>query len=179
MAGRKPKPTAIKQLEGNPGRRPLNTSEPRYRDAGRQRAPRHLPKDGQRLWRDLYGELSGLGLLTLADLAAFEMLCMHYALAMIAGRRMLDDGLVIMGAMQELKRHPAAQIWRENAAAFRQYAVEFGLTPSSRSKIHVEKEREQSLAEMLFAGLDGGSEAVTDGVQGKEIDDPMAGAGDA
>jgi hypothetical protein len=29
MRGRKPKPTHLKLLEGNPGRRPLNTGEPR------------------------------------------------------------------------------------------------------------------------------------------------------
>lgn len=28
MAGRKPKPTAMKKLEGNPGKRKLNTKEP-------------------------------------------------------------------------------------------------------------------------------------------------------
>ena len=28
MAGRKPKPTALKKLEGNPGKRKLNTKEP-------------------------------------------------------------------------------------------------------------------------------------------------------
>ena len=28
MAGRKPKPTAIKKLEGNPGKRKLNTKKP-------------------------------------------------------------------------------------------------------------------------------------------------------
>ena len=27
--GRKPKPTAMKELEGNPGKHPLNTSEPK------------------------------------------------------------------------------------------------------------------------------------------------------
>ena len=27
--GRKPKPTAMKELEGNPGKRPLNPNEPR------------------------------------------------------------------------------------------------------------------------------------------------------
>ena len=29
MAGRKPKPTAIKELEGNPGKRKLNKKEPK------------------------------------------------------------------------------------------------------------------------------------------------------
>jgi len=30
MAGRKPKPTALKKLEGNPGKRKLNTKEPPF-----------------------------------------------------------------------------------------------------------------------------------------------------
>lgn len=29
MAGRKPKPTAIKELEGNPGKRKLNNKKPK------------------------------------------------------------------------------------------------------------------------------------------------------
>jgi len=29
MAGRKPKPTALKIIEGNPGKRPLNKNEPK------------------------------------------------------------------------------------------------------------------------------------------------------
>jgi len=30
MRGRKPKPTARKRLEGNPGKRPLNRAEPQH-----------------------------------------------------------------------------------------------------------------------------------------------------
>lgn len=33
MAGRKPKPTAVKRLEGNPGKRKLNAKEPNSRVA--------------------------------------------------------------------------------------------------------------------------------------------------
>ena len=32
--GRKPKPTAMKELEGNPGKHPLNTSEPKQKKNG-------------------------------------------------------------------------------------------------------------------------------------------------
>ncbi len=32
MRGRKPKPTAMKMLEGNPGRRPINGAEPKAAD---------------------------------------------------------------------------------------------------------------------------------------------------
>ena len=52
---------------------------------------------------------------------------------------------------------------------FQRYAVEFGLTPSSRSKIKVERQQEQSLAEMLFAGIDAGRTGGNrDGMQTKE-----------
>ena len=37
--GRKPKPTALKMLEGNPGGRPLNTKEPKP-EKKRSRAPK-------------------------------------------------------------------------------------------------------------------------------------------
>ena len=43
MRGRKPKPTRLKQLEGNPGKRPINGREP----APRSRA-RAEPRSGRR-----------------------------------------------------------------------------------------------------------------------------------
>ena len=41
MAGRKPKPTALKKLEGNPGKRKLNTKEP-VPDKGMPDCPKWL-----------------------------------------------------------------------------------------------------------------------------------------
>ena len=34
QSGRKPKPTAVKALEGNPGKRSLNTGEPKPEETG-------------------------------------------------------------------------------------------------------------------------------------------------
>ena len=41
MAGRKPKPTAVKELEGNPGKRKLNRKEPKP-DKGMPTCPEWL-----------------------------------------------------------------------------------------------------------------------------------------
>ncbi|MGF0034338.1 hypothetical protein ACQRBN_15455 [Bariatricus sp. SGI.154] len=45
MAGRKPKPTAVKKLEGNPGKRKLNTKEP-VPEKGMPICPEHITSGG-------------------------------------------------------------------------------------------------------------------------------------
>jgi len=49
------------------------------------------------------------------------------------------------------RKHPLLQVLRDNSTAFRMYAAEFGLTPSSRSRLQIRPVAEQpSLAEQLF-----------------------------
>jgi P27 family predicted phage terminase small subunit len=154
MAGRKPKPTAIKKLAGNPGKRPLNENEPKPGPANVKMPRGVLPKYGQKLWRSLAGRLVELGVLTEIDLPAFEMMCLHYALT----RQALDDveknGLTIQEE-GKTKKNPAMQAFRENGQAYKALLVEFGLTPSSRSRIVTDVlEDHPSLAELLFEGID-------------------------
>ena len=49
MAGRKPKPTSLKVLEGNPGKRQLNPNEPKP-DASVPKCPAWLSKEAKREW---------------------------------------------------------------------------------------------------------------------------------
>jgi P27 family predicted phage terminase small subunit len=154
MAGRKPKPTALKVLAGNPGKRPLNQNEPRPEPADYKIPRGRLPKDGQRLWRELAPKLTELGVLTEVDLPAFEMLCLHYALARQALDEIEGTGLTIIEE-GKTKKNPAMQAFRENSQAYKSLLVEFGLTPSSRSRIVTDVlEDEPSLAELLFDGID-------------------------
>ena len=55
--------------------------------------------------------------------------------------------LVVGGATH---KHPLLQVFRDNSNAFRAYAAEFGMTPSARTRLHVEEAEQLSLAEMLF-----------------------------
>ena len=48
-AGRKPKPTAMKELEGNPGKRKLNKKEP-MPGKGMPDCPKWLLPDAQEEW---------------------------------------------------------------------------------------------------------------------------------
>jgi P27 family predicted phage terminase small subunit len=172
-AGRKPKPTEQKKLAGNPGKRALNDAEPAYKTADPRVPKGKLPKEAQELWRALAGHMAELGVLKVTDLPALEMLCLHYAVARAALAQMLTDGrveveneqgerfvvsegiAVTIDSAVGLKKHPAATVLKENSLAFKAYLTEFGLTPSSRVRIKVEGgEKEPSLAELLFDGVD-------------------------
>ena len=69
--GRKPKPTALKLLEGNPGKRPLNGREPVPPRAA-LKCPAWLLPEAKKEWKRLAPALEAMGVLTMADLTAFE-----------------------------------------------------------------------------------------------------------
>ena len=69
--GRKPKPTAMKLLEGNPGKRPLNVHEP-IPPKGTVKCPAWLLPEAKKEWKRLAPALEAMGVLTMADQTAFE-----------------------------------------------------------------------------------------------------------
>ena len=76
--GRRPKPTALKKLEGNPGKRPLNELEP-VPPVVSLRCPNYLLPEARKEWRRLAPILMNLGLLTAADAVPFAGYCQAYA----------------------------------------------------------------------------------------------------
>ena len=62
--GRKPKPTAIKELEGNPGKRPLNKNEPKPEKTA-PKCPTWLDKEAKKEWRRMSKSLEAIGILTM------------------------------------------------------------------------------------------------------------------
>ena len=83
--GRKPTPTAIKVLEGNPGKRPLNDREPKPAKKAPS-CPKWLETDAKREWRRLSHKLEQLGILTEADMSVFASYCQAYAHQKIMNR---------------------------------------------------------------------------------------------
>ena len=78
MAGRKPKPTAIKELEGNPGKRKLNKKEPKP-EKGMLVCPEWLLPEAKVEWKHLSEKLNQMGVLTEVDMAAFAAYYQSYA----------------------------------------------------------------------------------------------------
>lgn len=151
--GRKPKPTAVKQAQGNPGKRALNRREPRPRTPVRR--PWGLGQGAQRrFWDDHAGELERLGVLTGVDVAAFRLMAEHYAFAVQAATELRAGGTLTVEGREGEKKHPLLQVLRDNSLAFKAYAAEFGMTPSARARLQLPEDAEQlSLADALFAAV--------------------------
>lgn len=134
--GPPPKPTQLKLLTGNPGKRAINHAEPKPAKPKKAKAPPSwLPPDGKREWKRVVPELDRLGLLTKVDYASMEAYCNAYARALEAGRRVKESGLTIVTDKGFVIQHPAVSIERLAWAQVRQFAGQFGLTPSSRTSI--------------------------------------------
>jgi phage terminase small subunit len=79
MRGRRPKPTRMKVLLGNPGKRRLNEDEPRPEPAVPE-CPVELGAVARTEWDRLVAELAPLRILTHLDRAALAAYCGAYSL---------------------------------------------------------------------------------------------------
>jgi P27 family predicted phage terminase small subunit len=135
MASPRPKPTALKVIEGNPGKRPLPKNEPKP-DVALIPCPQYLKSDkiAYAEWNRIVPELYKLGLLTNIDRTVLEIYCSQYSVYRRAIREIKDD-LITTNIRNGDKANPAAAIAREAAKIIKAIAVEFGLTPSSRARL--------------------------------------------
>ena len=74
MRGRKPKPTAVRRRDGNPGKRGFNHAEP-VPPEGLPDCPEHLSEAAREEWHRLAGPLHAMGVVTLADRGALAAYC--------------------------------------------------------------------------------------------------------
>jgi len=133
--GRKPAPTALKVLRGNPGRRPLPQGELRP-PAGLPEPPTHLNAMAQEEWAAIGPILAQMRVVTKADRAVLAGYCATYARWAMAEeqiRRWTD--LLVMGAMGGEVANPYIRIANQALELMHKYMVELGLTPSSRVKL--------------------------------------------
>jgi P27 family predicted phage terminase small subunit len=134
MRGRRPKPTRLKVLTGNPGKRPLNADEPRPEIATPE-CPAALGPVAQREWHRLVGELATLRLLTNLDRAALAAYCGAYALWAEATEAIQKYGTMVKSPSGYPIQSPYVAIANRQAEIMMRIASEFGFTPASRSRI--------------------------------------------
>ncbi len=134
MAGRKPKPTAVKKLEGNPGKRKLNKNEP-IPCKGVPSCPEWLLSEAKVEWNRLAEIMDQMGVLTEVDRAAFAAYCQSYARWKEAQEHITSDGSTFETERGYQQQTPWVGIANTNQKLMLQAAAEFGLTPSARSRI--------------------------------------------
>lgn len=146
---RRAKPSALRELIGGGGHRPLPKNEWKP-PVGEPEMPRHLRPAARRAWKHWVATLLPAGILTIADGSALAMVCDAFADWEEAQKDILKNGLVsitpkldnnnqpIMYAGKQVQVHkpnPAVAIKNKAMALMHTYLLEFGLTPASRPKI--------------------------------------------
>jgi len=132
--GPSPKPTVLKVIQGNPGRKPLNKAEPKPNSVALE-CPSELSDDAKAEWNRLYPYLFRTGLLTEADLTAFSAYCQTYGRWIVAERALATEGELLTTDKGNIVQNP--RLWVANKALDQMYKFmsEFGLTPASRSRV--------------------------------------------
>ena len=132
--GRKPKPTALKVLEGNPGKRPLNDHEP-IPPKGELKCPSWLLPEGQK-------GMEAAGILAGGDGRA-DNGRPHRLRGVLSGvctmegsrgihhpaRQHLQNALRVCAAV------PQVSIAQQNLKIMQSFCSDFGLTPATRARI--------------------------------------------
>jgi len=157
MAGRKPLPTKLKVLRGNPGKRPLNKREPEPKVlTAIPRPPAYLDRQGAATWRRLARESMEMGILTTIDREALAACCMLFATAVKAEREMKGQPLVCVHTGENGSYeypNPLIAIRNKALAGYRAFMAGFGMDPSSRSRIKVPaKQAEDPFESFLASG---------------------------
>jgi P27 family predicted phage terminase small subunit len=140
--GPKTKPTNLKLLTGTARAHRLNPHEPQP-DVARPDAPEHLTDAARAEWDRIVVDLLALGILTDLDRGALAAYCQAYgrwsaaetALARMAERDAVTDGLIVKTKSGNLIQNPLVGAANKAMADMVRYAAEFGLTPSARTRV--------------------------------------------
>lgn len=150
MRGRKPKPTAVKRLAGNPGKRALNNAEPRPRVV-RPRPPAHLSDEEKEKWKSVVEKLHPLGLVTVLDLDQLSTYCVIWMRWVKAEKMVREKGEIIKTAAGNIIQNPYLSIANRALDQLNKLGAEFGMTPSSRSRVKTDiPDADSELEQMLF-----------------------------
>jgi len=137
---RLPKPSALKRLDGNPGKTPIYDDEPKPQP-GIPDKPDHLDTEASAEWDRIAPQLLRLGLLTHADRSALAAYCAAYSQWVQTQNQIAEKGFS--------KSRMLLSQSRQSMTLMLRFLSEFGLTPASRSRIHVTGEVQTPESETL------------------------------
>src|SRR3990167_4908977 len=115
MRGRKPVPTHLKLLRGNPGRRPINDQEPQP-DAIFLDPPQDLSEVARKEWGRVARDLFDLGIVT-------------------------KLGTIIKTKKGNIIQNPYLAVENKAMEQMKAFMVELGLSPSSRSRVKIGRKK--------------------------------------
>ena len=148
----------IAALEGNPGKRRLNRREPKPKSEA-PRCPVWLSEEAKKVWRRTVPDLKRMRVLSVVDGDALAAYCQIYARWKGVEEFLAKHGEVYSlrdenGRIKYMQPFPHVSIAKSLLHLLKSFQQEFGLTPSSRSRIEVQDpdtlDEEERLARRLL-----------------------------
>lgn len=140
--GKPPKPSHLKIVQGNPGRRPVGDGEPQP-EVRAPDCPPHLSPAAKEEWDRIMPILLRLRLVTEIDTAALALYCQAYgrwqeAEAKITAMKAAGgDGLMVKAPSGYPIQNPYLAIANRAMEDCYKYLQQFGLSPSARTRVTV------------------------------------------
>jgi P27 family predicted phage terminase small subunit len=126
-------PTALKIVRGNPGKRPLPEDEPT--PTLNAEMPAYLSPAAAQHWPIIAQQLSEAKLLASIDAAALALYCEAFARWRHASDQVAKFGPVVKAPSGYPVQSPYLSIANKAHEQMVKLLVEFGMTPSSRSRV--------------------------------------------
>jgi len=150
--GPPPKPVALHELHGNPGKRPLKGKPKPPVEA--PSCPKSLSPAARKVWKRIVPQLKMMGVLAAVDRDALVAYCRTYARWEAAEDFLEKHGEVYpirdeAGRVRYMQQFPQVAIARNLLQTLRAYQQEFGLTPSARSRIDITPPRPKSSGSVI------------------------------
>lgn len=151
MRGRKPKPTKLKEKEGNPGKRKLHNTEPTA--GGKISKPESLNDRAALVWDKLVAWLSAMNLLDAADEIALMVFCQSVDAYLTAQEFLNKNGTYYTTQTQTggtmIRNFPQVANRNQALQEIKAHYAEFGLTPAARTRLGTTEQEDDPLAELL------------------------------
>lgn len=145
MPGPRPKPTAVKRAEGNPGKRALNDAEPQPK-AARPKIPAHLTRAERYQWARVMRIMFPTGVITEAEADLLAVYCQAYARWVEASEQLRPvvgvdgfrtGGLIVLNAAGTPMRNPLLKVIDDAERTMMRCQTELGMSPSARARLSV------------------------------------------
>ncbi len=153
-AGRPPKSSALKLIEGNKGKRSLNKQEPDPPYLNDLSAPDWLPANAKTVWDEIVPHLRVARMLSTVDVPMLCKGCIAIAQYRVASKK-LGDALVVEGDGKpaQLNQWMVAQsmAFKQAMAVFQQ----FGMSPAARTRLAIQPQGD------LFSSAPDGKEKAS------------------
>ena len=135
-------PTAIKRLNGNPGKRKSDLTAGINVPPSMPEPPTHLSKEARAIFLETAQLLFDLGTLSKCDVAGLELYACNMVIFRTAHRDIARDGYFLTSPAGRFYANPALKVVRDTETLILRWQGDMGMSAAARSRINIGKQAE-------------------------------------